>query len=152
MTIFDYQSPYFDWRYLYVAVSRLSNMENLTLFKYDEKYVKNIEKKYVFGMIARNIEEHKIADEKKGFNVKDEDYVDYAWVVSEIKRNFTSNLSGAILLIDNISIDRIDSNKPHTKSNCQLVNLIENKSKSNHDTIYKTENVDEVLDYYLRSF
>lgn len=128
--LWDIQSPFVNYRYVYVMVTRVRSLSQLVLFKYSDSKVEMLKNTYGKLLIENRIQGHVDADIEAGREVDEENYVDYDWVMERLeKQQYVSELSGQLLTIETCSIDRIDNSIGHIKSNCRLITRIENVSK-----------------------
>ena len=134
--LWDIQSPFINYRYVYVMVTRVRSLKQLILFKYSQEKVDMLHKTYGKLLIENRIDGHKEADFEAGRiqeGYEEKDYVDYEWVLNQLdKQEDKSELSGEFITIESCSIDRIDNSIGHFKNNCRLLTWLENVSKSDN--------------------
>jgi hypothetical protein len=119
MTLFEIDNKYVTKNWLYVAVSRSRHPTQMSV--YNGTLPESIHK--------FDINSHKCADFKKGFEWIDTEYVTQDWAVNQqfnIQKNMCSICKSCITTA---SIDRILNSHPHIQGNCQIVCLNCNKSK-----------------------
>ena len=102
-----------DYRWFRTAISRCSTLD-ITIITGSQK--ENFDRNEVGRRIAGHIAE----DKKKGFEWKEANYVDVAWVKEKlIKQRYQCYICRKAL--DNeFSIDRIENSISHVKSNCAM--------------------------------
>ena len=147
-TIFDSNVAYADRRWIYTAVTRASDFNNITIFEHSKKECEILEKcKYkqyfdlkIDNYIKQDIVANRITknndNELVYKNVVIEDYIDYNWIN---KQDFKCYMCGEyfdIELVDakvnsNLTVDRINNSCYHSKSNCKLCCLSCNCAKRN---------------------
>jgi hypothetical protein len=139
MTIFDLNLPYISKNHVWVSITRARSLKNLQIFIHDDKEVKSYTYariKQYFNLKVQNYK-HQDNKAKRGFN--DEDYIDENFIFQQQKRTnnkCTYCLKDLEIFIDNdnivksnLTIDRINNNLAHIKSNCKIACLLCNVSK-----------------------
>jgi len=124
LTIFDLNHWMVDNNWIYTAITRTTDLNNIQF--YINNY-KNDGLSESLNKIKRDIENHKIADKNARREVIGE-YVDHEWVINKLKNNNKCFICQKEIC-DDFSIDRINNNLSHTKSNCQVICLRCNTSK-----------------------
>jgi len=120
-TIYNWQEPHVTVKWFWVAITRSSDLNKV--YFYNGKNLNISDDKI-------NIDSYISQDKLKGMTWHDVDYVDDEWIKNELLKNkYICNICSDIIVSP--SIDRIDNNKCHLKSNCQIVCMNCNRSKSN---------------------
>jgi hypothetical protein len=134
--IFDGESCLITQEWLWVAVTRAFQLSDVSFYFEDKKID---EMKLIKNAINNKIEGHKLYDAEREFNYEPEDYIDTNFILNKCEENcYKCSICRCNLLMYNFhgqgtqfSIDRIDSDCPHTKTNCQIVCLRCNQAKGN---------------------
>jgi len=130
--IFDYDNYYVNLKWLYVAITRCTNLNNVYFYigNLNKKEQENKEK------INNMIINYKEQDKKANREINDKKYIDCEWVLTQMKKQYSScsychNIIEIDSLNDNekLSIDRIKNEFAHNKNNCVLSCLHCNVSK-----------------------
>ena len=107
--IFDWKYFYVSVKWFYTAISRCSNINDIYFYDGDDN-IKPL--KYDISISSyKNQDKNRVYDNK--------DYIDYTWVGETLKKQ---KYQCALChdLINGLSIDRVDNNIAHIKSNCQI--------------------------------
>lgn len=149
VTIFDSNNAYANRKYFWTAITRARKISNVNIFIHDDKEVKGLEMAKVRLYFKNKVISYKKQDSVKNRKYNDKNYIDSNWIlhtfIENEKRCKCCN-TGFYLFIDykeqdfdknvksNFSVDRIDSNKAHTKDNCQILCNSCNSAKGNRFT------------------
>jgi 5-methylcytosine-specific restriction endonuclease McrA len=142
ITIFDTNTPYSDRSWIWTAITRATKLSNIQIFKHNDNEVTSLDKSKMKQHFVHRIAAHKSEDIKKNRTFKDDDFItmeSFAVLYNAlpIKQCKYCNTAFEKVVIDgkvisNISIDRIDNDKAHVTSNCQIICSKCNVAKSNH--------------------
>lgn len=119
ITIFDMDAFMVDNKWVYTAITRTTALENLTIYYGEPFKTTDLEK-----IIKTKIDGHKKADEDNQREIIGK-YVDVKWVMDKLKTK-TCNKCLRFLDISGqqcFSINRLDNNIAHIKSNCEVICL-----------------------------
>jgi len=139
VALYDLDSPYVDKNLLYVALTRARSLKNVVVVLNEEDtidYLRNCRVKLEFKL--------KCQDYLRQDNLKNrhiENFVDADWILNKLnecswlcgrcnEHMFVSIQNGKV--ITDVSVDRIDNDKCHSKDNCMLSHTLCNCSASNH--------------------
>ena len=139
MTIFDLNLPYVSKNHIWVGITRARSLKNLQIFIHPENEIKS----YTFARIKQyfnmKIQNYKKQDEKAKRDYKADDYIDEDFIFQQQKK--TNNkcsycLKDLQIYIDNdnivksdLTIDRINNNLAHIKTNSKICCFLCNVSK-----------------------
>jgi hypothetical protein len=131
-TLFDLQNPYMDFKYMYTILSRFRSLKYVTIFEYSKEQIKKLDFCYEMRRINTNIENHKMVDRLNNREFDEKEYVDFSWVLEKLKEQQYRSAWGeeCILTLETLSIDRVCNDIAHTKENCQLLSIMQNRCKS----------------------
>lgn len=130
ITIFDCNTPYVDRFFIWTALTRATDLNNVQIFEHSVKELMSLKKSWVRLYFNQKVQGYKHQDKKAGRQYNNEDYIDPEWFKIQYRdhKNCPScnKLFEVSILEDNkvtsnITADRIDNKQPHTISNCQLM-------------------------------
>jgi ATP-dependent exoDNAse (exonuclease V) alpha subunit len=127
ITIFDFYNNFVDKYWLYTAITRTTELKNVSIFVGKQKDLTE----YINGKIVNMIKFHKESD-AKACREWNGNYIDLDFVLEEFKNTSNCRYCGEPIDIygdECFSIDRIDNDLPHIKTNCQIICVTCNKSK-----------------------
>lgn len=138
-TIFNCDSPIASRNWVYTAITRTDDISKITIFKETEKKITQQGRNIIAHYFNDRIGDLKKQDEKAKREFNKKDYVNVEWINDKFSEsNYcslcripfeTSLIKGTVK--SNISIDRMNNKKPHTKDNCRLVCRLCNVQGSN---------------------
>lgn len=117
--LFDVTAKRSNKKWLYVAVSRNSNIWNNYIYAGPNLWAMN--SKHVKTQIERMISSHRKADDKAGRPFTEEQYITPEYILDLLMRTRTCAWCEGDVTQKSFSIDRIDSELAHTMGNCQLL-------------------------------
>jgi hypothetical protein len=130
ITIFDVNTPYVDPFYIWTALTRATDFNNVTVFLHGKNEVNSLGESKIKQYFNGKVESYKLQDKKGKRPFDDKDYVDVAWInqkFQECKKcscchvPFEVHLTSYNVVQSNFVVDRIDSDIAHIKSNCRLL-------------------------------
>ena len=127
ITIFDYYNNFVDKYWIYTALTRTTELKNVSIYVGKQSSTED----YVKGKIMKMITFHKESD-AKACREWNGDYIDLEYVLQEFKNTSNCRYCGEpidILGDECFSIDRVNNDIAHIKSNCQIICVTCNKSK-----------------------
>lgn len=142
ITIFDVNTPHVDKYYIWTALTRSTDLNNVYIFVHSNDELQALNKSKIKLYWINKIENYKKQDKNANRIFNDDEFIDAEFVkelyakcemkcCSCCKTPYeTFNDNGMIKT--NMSIDRIDNDLPHIKSNCRLLCIDCNKTRSNH--------------------
>lgn len=117
--LFDIFSPCVTKKWLYVAISRNTNIWNNYI--YTGNKIKAMRMEHIEAKIQHQIDGHRRADVKAGRPFKEEDYITVADVKRMIYRTRFCPWCQGDVNFKHFSIDRVDSEPAHVRGNCQML-------------------------------
>ena len=129
-TIFDSNIPYTNRQWIWTAITRTTDLNNITIFEHDMKEVSRFQTSFVNLYFKNKVENYKEQDNKAERKFDEKEYIDYKWIVAEYEANQICPLCSEFMALDlneagritsNISVDRVDNSISHVKSNCKLM-------------------------------
>ncbi len=135
MTIFDVNTPYVDRFFVWTALTRATDFNNVTIFEHPKTEISSLYKSKVKQYFDQKVESYKKQDKIAGrkWDKEVDDYVDADWFNDEyfklqVKSCIACRIPYEPPLIDcygivhsNITADRINNKLPHTQINCRLL-------------------------------
>ncbi len=129
-------------RHIWVALTRVTKLDNVTIFLHDEKENQFYTQLSIEQYLRSKIRGYYRQDQNAGRIIDDdEQYIDYEWMMKKLEKSdyncyyckccFEFNINKEDQITSNISFDRVDSKKSHIKSNCVVSCVLCNTSKSN---------------------
>jgi thymidine kinase len=124
MTIFDYQNYFISRNWMWVAVTRATDLDNVYFYTYDETMKESLIKDY----FDKKCEGYKRQDRQAGREIVEEEYVTGDWFMSKTKVNPCCSNCGDVsvsfdrgVIRSNITAQRNDNSICHTVDNCILL-------------------------------
>jgi len=142
ITIFDCNTPYVDINFIWTAITRCRDLNNVTVFIHSDKEVLKLNDAKIKQYHSLKIDSYKNQDRKAKRKVIEKEYINHDWIIRKLREKndcpychctLYTILHDSNQIDSNISIDRIDSNLPHNMNNCQLTCSYCNMSKGNRD-------------------
>lgn len=140
-TVFDSNLPYADRKFIWTAITRCRKLDNVFIYIHSDKEVESFTESKTRQYFRFKCDNYKIQDKNANREWEKVDYIDEPWIKAQIEKYGTvckfcnKNME---LYVDesgnvqsNLTVDRIDSSKPHITSNCQLMCNSCNCSKGN---------------------
>ena len=130
ITIFDCNTPYVDRYFIWTALTRSTNLNNVQIYEHSKEEVMSLKRSWVKLYLNKKIQGYKQQDKKSGRQHNSDDYIDSEWFKLQYRNNKKCPLCNTLFEVSilednkvtsNITADRIDNNKSHIKSNCNLV-------------------------------
>jgi hypothetical protein len=140
VTLFNLNSPFVDRQRLWVALTRASELKNITVFLDSDESVDFSKNSILDRYLTNKIQNYKQQDKQARREYKETEYIDNAWIKHEILSSkscchLCSNVIDITIencvVITDLSIDRKNNDLAHVKNNCQITHLLCNTSKSN---------------------
>jgi len=128
ITIFDFGNYHVDKHWVYTAITRTTELSNISIYLGKQKDPKEM----LMEKITKMIQHHKQSDIKADRLDNWSEYINtsYAYEMVMKTNNCKYCLEPIDVMGDNcFSIDRIDNNLAHIKSNCQIICLNCNVTK-----------------------
>ena len=129
ITIFDTNVPYVDREWVWTAITRATDFNNVTIFEHSPEEVRSLKYCRIKQYINLKINGYKEQDKKCYRGFQKDDYVDFGWVVEQgrhcVKCNkvFDFSFDKNNHVQSDFTIDRIMNNVAHIKPNCQVMCL-----------------------------
>ena len=136
-TIFNCNTPYVNRRWIYTALTRTDDLNKVTIFVHSDKEIEILREyklKQYFGMKINN---YKKQDKKANRIIDERRYINFDWIEEKFetlqgcyicKKPFEFNVVDA-KITSNLTVDRLNNNEAHHKSNCKLCCLNCNVTK-----------------------
>ena len=130
ITIFDCNTPYVDRYFMWTALTRSTNLNNVQIYEHSKGEVMSLKRSWVRLYFKQKIHGYMQQDKTKGRQHTSDDYIDPEWFKLQFRTQKQCPLCDVLFEVSihednkvtsNITADRIDNHKPHIKSNCQLV-------------------------------
>jgi hypothetical protein len=137
ITIFNSNiDSHVDRHYLWTALTRATDFNNVSIFIHGQAEVERLSKSRLMRYFNNKIASYKSQDAKKGRSITDADYITAEWIMTFYSYNKTCSYCSVPFEFDvdedeqmtsNLTVDRINNDKPHTKANsclsCHLCNV-----------------------------
>lgn len=129
ITIFDSNTPYCSREWIWTAITRVNSFDNATIFIHDDIEVQSLSNskklQYFKFKIQSYIEQDKVADR----TFEKDDFITVDWINEELMCYNACGVCGEEFTIElengdvksNITVDRLQNDIAHVKSNCQLL-------------------------------
>jgi len=139
-TIFDCDAPHVNRNFVWTAITRSTDMKNISIFKMNVYKASALEKSKRKQYFENKIKGYVEQDKKAGREIDDKNYIDWDWLSDQFEKqgglcSMCQNPFEVVLrngnVVSNVSADRIDNKKCHLKTNCDLKCVKCNTSKSN---------------------
>ena len=141
ITIFDTNTPYVNRKFIWTALTRATDLDNVTIYEHSSEEVKALASSKVEQYFKLKVEGYKAQDKKANREYDDEDYISAPWIKEQFltckacptcRKLFERSLDAHNDVKTNITADRIDNKIAHVKNNCKLVCIECNRKRSNH--------------------
>ena len=130
VTIFDANIPYTDRKYLWTAITRARKLDNVFIFIHSASEVERFTDSKIKQYFKFKCDNYKQQDHKVNRTWDEKEYVDEAWIFSQIEKhgtyckfckvNMMLYVGENSIVQSNITVDRINNKLAHIKTNCQL--------------------------------
>ena len=110
-------------------MTRVTKLEDVSIFIHSKKEIESLTQSRLKLYLRNKIDSYKMQDKKANRDYNQNDFVTVEWIYEKIEENFCCKfckeyfelyLSEDSNVISNITVDRIDNNKAHIITNCQL--------------------------------
>jgi hypothetical protein len=136
-TIFDCNTPRASREWVWTALTRSTDFNNVYIYEHSINEQTILEDSLIKMFSKHMIESYKQQDIKSGRTWDDKEYISSDWIINKYYECDSCCLCYQPLEFNmenkyndyNLSVDRINNSKAHTKSNCQLMCLHCNISK-----------------------
>ena len=140
ITIFDTNTAYVNREWIYTALTRATDFNNVTIFVHSQEETKKLKLAKLYQYLNLKIKGYMEQDKTCQRSYKKEDYITSNWIlfiqqfsndecIKCNSRYYFHNEDDHIH--SNLSVDRIDCKIAHIQSNCQLLcthcNVLKNK-------------------------
>ena len=129
ITIFDCNSPYVDKNYIYTALTRVTNLNNVTIFNHSNDEIKGLNYCKLLQYFKIKIIGYKHQDRIAKRNYNEKEYITYKelWVQYKSQKcctychvPFELKLTKENKIHSNITVDRKNATLAHLTNNCVL--------------------------------
>ena len=146
ITIFDAETSYLDRKYIWTALTRATSLDNVKIFMATENEITRSKNSHINLYFRTKIADYKRQDKKANREIDENEYITAEWLYDQISQNpfccgHHDHICGVPLeyylndtnntVESNITADRINNDIGHVKTNCRLMCVECNKSKSN---------------------
>ena len=140
ITIFDCNTCYVDRHFIWTAITRSTDLNNITYFEHPENEIKRLESSRVKQYIQLKIDSYKKQDADAKRKINKDKFINIQWFLDEIEQNKRCCLCNIpyYMVLDenneimcNITADRFNNDISHEKDNCNLMCCQCNCSKGN---------------------
>ena len=143
--IFDYKNKLANWRWLWTAITRATEIENVYFYRYNNDKADDFNNNLLCSYFDKKIVGYKMQD-KLGHREICKDYISSDWFFDNLgatcnicKCELIYNIHASGAVSSNITADRINNNIGHSLSNCKICCVRCNASKSNFNRFGKRE-------------
>lgn len=128
-TIFDAGCAYVDRKYLWTALTRVKKLNDISIFIHSKEELDRMLKSRIQLYFKEKVLSYKSQDRKAEREFIDEEFIDAKWITEELENNkccrfckcyYEIFFNEDSFIVSNLTVDRINNNLPHVKSNCQL--------------------------------
>ena len=140
ITIFDCNTCYVDRYFIWTAITRATNLNDISIFEHTERELNNLCISKVKQYFGFKIENYKLQDKEKNYKYDKEKYINgdvfYKMYLDNkycscCNKLFEFNFNGCNIESD-ITLDRLDNNLPHLNNNVRLCCNICNTIRSDN--------------------
>ena len=138
VTLFDCNTPYVDRHFVWTAITRVRDLNNITYFEHSDNEVQALEDSRLKQYLKLKIDGYKKQDIEAKRCINKEMFIDINWFCDQVKTHDRCPMCNYkyYYVIDerndircNISVDRLDNSLAHEKENCHLLCIECNKCK-----------------------
>ena len=138
VTILDCNTPCVDRNFVWTAIARVQQLQNITYFEHSGVEIKRLEDSKLKQFLKLKIEGYKKQDIDAKRIINKQSFIDAEWLFDQVNKNDACALCNSryyCVLDDkndvkcNISVDRLNNDVGHEKDNCHLLCIESNKSK-----------------------
>ena len=138
VTLFDCNTPYVDRHFVWTAITRVRDLNNITYFEHSDNEVQTLEDSRLKQYLKLKIDGYKKQDIEAKRCINKEMFIDINWFCDQVKTHDRCPMCNYkyYYVIDerndircNISVDRLDNSLAHEKENCHLLCIECNKCK-----------------------
>lgn len=132
ITIFDVNNAYTDRYYVWTALTRSTDLKNITVYQDSDEDVQESQYYRIKRYVKDKVNNYKYQDKISGRTWKPEDYVTAEWIKQEYgqmdkksshcflcRTPYEINVQNG-KVTSNLTVDRIDNKIAHIQSNCRL--------------------------------
>ena len=140
ITIFDTNTPYVDRKFLWTAITRARKLSNVSVFIHSDEEVYRLTQSRIRQYFNMKVTSYQNQDNKANRVYIKDDFVDEAWIQKQLegkmhcmfcKKHMELYIDENSNVQSNITVDRKDNSKAHTKANSQICCLKCNITKGN---------------------
>ena len=133
-TVFDCNTPYVDRNFIWTALTRATDLKNITIFEHSIEECQFLEESKKKQKLTLKIEGYKCQDKQAKRTFNNDDYVNVIWIKSQEQKCFNCGIHFYFHMENgdvetNLTVDRIDNRIAHIKKNCRLCCLKCNVSR-----------------------
>lgn len=132
-TIFDVNTPYVDRFFIWTAITRATDLDNVNIFVHSDTEVDNMARSKRKQYWEHKVENYKKQDQNAGRAFEKDKFIDADWIKEAYSKLPVKACSccrtpyetvieqGTGTVTSNLTVDRIDNDLAHLKTNCQLL-------------------------------
>lgn len=129
LTVFDSNTPYVDRKFLWTAMTRVTILQDVSIFIHSTKEIESLTQSRLKLYLRNKIDSYKMQDRKANREYNINEYITVEWIHEKIdenlycpfcKKHYELFINEESNVRSNITVDRIDNNKAHLLTNCQL--------------------------------
>jgi hypothetical protein len=151
--IFDYNNKLADWRWLWTAITRATDIENVYFYKYNNDKNDNVNNNLLRSYFDKQIVGYRMQD-KLGHREISKDYITSDWFFDKLgatcnicKCELIYNIGASGAVSSNITADRIDNNISHSLKKCKICCVRCNACKSKFNKFGKRESKNDNISF-----
>ena len=127
-TVFDVDSPYVSRKWIWTAITRCTQLKNVTIFLNSESEIRNLSYGRNCLYFNTKIDNYKRQDNNAKRKFENENFINLDWIQQKLQENKNCTYCKTPFhkyiedgkVICNITADRINNALPHHKDNCNL--------------------------------
>ena len=128
-TIFDINTPYINRNWIWTSITRTDDLNKIVVYEHDIDEVNSLTASKMKQYFDMKVGNYKLQDKKANRNFNVDDYVTSDWIRTtrraQNNKCYICKCALELCLDDgkvtsNVTVDRIDNNLAHIKTNCKL--------------------------------
>jgi len=144
ITIFDANTNYLDRRFIWTAITRASDLNNVNIFLQSDYEISRSRNSHMNLYFKQKVDQYKQQDKKAHRDIVEDEYINMDWIYEQLNTHpfcgghhdivcgepFEYYIDEKNTVVSNVTCDRLNNNLCHSKLNCQLMCVDCNKAKS----------------------
>jgi hypothetical protein len=128
LTLFDVNSPYVDREFVYVSITRATDMKNVNIFVHPDQEISSLTQAKIRQYFKFKIDGYKSQDKKSNRKFDDKNYVTVEWISAEFhtcsicpscNKRYELYVENGNVYSD-VTIDRLENDDAHVIGNVRL--------------------------------